>query len=341
MAAKLQDALDAAVAQEQIPGMIAAISSSEGIVAIASAGLRKTGSKERLQPTDTVHLGSCTKAMTASLMASFVAEGKLTWDSRLVDYLPELKGQVHPAYHRATLWQLLTHRAGVPANAKDWSAHGNLGLSSRRLKLLKDNLQEKPSAGEGAFLYSNLGYMAAGCIAEKLSGETWETLVRTRLFLPLGMDSAGFGPPGILGKADQPWGHVRVKSQWKALQRDNPEALGPAGRVHCSLEDWAKFIALFLPGGNRAGLPVDCINLDKLVDPVGDYAAGWIVVDRPWGKGKVYTHSGSNTMWYATVWVAPKIGRAFFVVTNSCDLQSHRICDQMAWKLVQIYKSNS
>ncbi len=48
----------------------------------------------------------------------------------------------------------------------------------------------------------------------------------------------------------------------------------------------------------------------------GDYFCGWLVVDRPWGGGTVYTHAGSNTMNYAVVWVAPKRDFAFLAVTN-------------------------
>ena len=61
---------------------------------------------------------------------------------------------------------------------------------------------------------------------------------------------------------------------------------------------------------------------------------------RPWGKGTVLTHSGSNTMWYAIVWVAPQLDQAFLVATNSRDDNSHPICDQMIGKLIAIHQGN-
>ena len=162
--------------------------------------------------------------------------------------------------------------------------------------------------------------------------------MQKRIFDPLGMDSAGFGPPGASGKTDQPWGHVRSGEGWRPRQFDNAEALGPAGRVHASFADWAKFIAMQLPGGKNLGL--DRKALDKLITPTGNYAGGWRVTKRPWGKGTVLNHSGSNTMWYALVWVAPKLDRAFLVATNSRDDNSHPTCDQMIGKLIQIDQGN-
>jgi len=335
---KIEAALAEAVAEAKVPGMVAAITSSEGVLAIGSAGVRKDGTDAKLTEQDHIHLGSCTKAMTSVLIATLVSEGKLTWETSLTAVLPELKGKIHPDHHTITVWQLLTHRAGVEANAENWWVHGKVELKKRRLAILVANLKEAPTRKQGAYHYSNLGYLMAGCMAEKLTGSTWETLMRKRIFEPLGMKSAGFGPPGTLGKTDQPWGHVRSGEGWRPRQFDNAEALGPAGRVHASFADWAKFLAMQLPGSNTIGLNRKALG--KLITPTGNYAGGWRVTKRSWGKGTVLNHSGSNTMWYALVWVAPQLDRAFLVATNSRDDNSHRTCDQMIGKLIRINEGN-
>ena len=104
--------------------------------------------------------------------------------------------------------------------------------------------------------------------------------------------------------------------------------MGPAGRVHCNVEDCAKFISLQLPKNQSRAL-YDHDILNKLKTPTDQYAGGWIVVKRSWGKGFVLTHSGSNTMWYTVVWVAPRLNRAFIVATNSKDENSRSICDKL------------
>ncbi len=329
------------ILSKRIPGMIAAIADSDKLRAIGAAGYRKVGLPEPMTDSDEVHIGSCAKSMTAVMLATLVEEGALRWESKLVEVIPALNGVVHPDYAGLTLWQLVTHRGRVPANAESWWTHADMELKARRLEHVKESLKDAPTVERGAYLYSNLGYVAAACMAEAVTGETWESLIQARVFGPLGMASAGFGPPGTTGEVDQPWGHSRDGESWKPSQQDNPEALGPAGTVHCSMADWARFAALQLPAGEPAILNREA--LDKLVEPTGEYAAGWVVLERGWAEGKALAHSGSNTMWFSTVWVAPKLNRAFLVAINSSDAASALICDEVISELIEIdreYVSN-
>jgi len=337
----LQHILTKVVNDGEAPGMIAAITSSEGLIAIASAGERKAGSGIAFTTNDVVHLGSCGKAMTATMIATLVAEGKLSWDTKLIEAIPELKNKIHTDYHKITLWQLLTHRAGLSKNPMDWSAHKQKEIKARRLAILKDNLQEPATYKCDEFHYSNFGYMIAACIAENVSGLSWETLMKKRLFDPLCMSSAGFGAPNTHNQINQPWGHSNswFRDKWQPDQTDNPEALGPAGRVHCNIEDWAKFLSLQLTKENPI---LEHKYLKKLIEPVGDhfYGGGWGVAgveNQPWAKGKVLSHSGSNGIWYTSVMVAPKLNRAYIVSTNSRDFGiTEDLCGEMLSQLVRM-----
>jgi CubicO group peptidase (beta-lactamase class C family) len=330
----IHHALAKLVADEKAPGMMAAIISSEGVIAIGSAGTRKAGSDVAITCNDLVHLGSCTKAMTATMLATLVAEGKLTWAMKLSEAIPEVKKSIRPDYHSITLWQLLSHRAGLPANPADWEAHHTKDIKERRLAILKDNLSSPPATKRGEFNYSNFGYMVAACMAERITGSSWESLMRQRLFEPLGMTSAGFGEPDKRKSIEQPWGHEKFSGKWQPSTAYDAEALGPAGEIHCTIEDWAKFISLQFAGTNPI---LDRTYLNKLVEPEGFYACGWGVSERPWAKGIVLLHNGSNGIWFATVMVAPKIDRAFVVATNSRDFSSTSdICAEMIAKLIKI-----
>lgn len=331
---EIRRALEEIVAARKIPGMVAAIADSRGVIATGAAGVLKAGAEPKLTADDLVHIGSCTKAMTSTVLATLVAEGALRWDSTLIEVIPALKDAIHPDYHTVTLWELVSHRARFPANAQNWWAHATMELKARRLEHLKDNLREAPVPPVGGYLYSNLGYVAAGCMAEAVTGETWETLIRARLFEPLGMTSAGFGPPGTPGQTDQPWGHIKEGNDWRPMQFDNPEALGPAGRVHCTPADWAKFAALQLP--SRAPRILDRPQLDRLIVPTGDYAAGWGVVQREWAGGTALTHMGSNTLWFAIVWVAPATDRVYLVAMNAGGDEAAAICDGAIGRLIAI-----
>lgn len=308
--------------QDESPGLIAAIVDADGIRAIAADGVRRMGSPAPLLVTDHVHIGSNTKAMTSVMLATLVADGTFDdgWETTLGDVFPELHGEIHEDFIDATLWQFVTMASGVRRDASNWAGHLDKNIVERRYALLRDDLANPPAHDPGTYNYSNLGYMVAGAMAERMAGESWEDLMRGRLFGPLGMSNAGFGPPGTVGEVDQPWGHRRddVTGAWKPTQYDNPVAIGPAGNVHLPVEDWAKFIALWMP--EKPPEILDRQALDRLVRPTtGFYGAGWIVSDRAWARGVTLTHSGSIRSWYTTLWVAPAIGRAYLVASNSAE----------------------
>jgi CubicO group peptidase (beta-lactamase class C family) len=131
-------------------------------------------------------------------------------------------------------------------------------------------------------------------------GAPWESLIRARLFEPLRMRSAGFGAPGTAGALDQPVGHAGDPSGTSlasfgpgAPVNDNPAALGPAGRVHASLDDMLVYLGAHR---DRASL-LRSESWDRLHTPPfgGEYAMGWVVRrDGLW-------HNGSNTLWYAEI----------------------------------------
>ncbi len=335
----IEKELEKLILEGKAPGMIAAIISSDGIIEIGSAGVRKASSSVPMTDKDLVHLGSCTKAMTSVMIATLVAEGKMSWDMKLAEAIPELKNNIHADLKNITLWQLLTHRAGIPSDPIDWYAYADKDIIDRRFSILKDNIKLAPAYTDGEFHYSNYGYVVAACMAEQITGLSWEILMKERLFKPLGMTTAGFCDPVKNKSIDQPWGHKRswIGNKWKPSRDYYGEVISPAGRVHCSVEDWAKFISLQL---SRENSILDRKILNKLIEPVGVYAGGWVVfqeTEQPWAKGIVLVHGGSNEIWYASVMVAPNLDRAYVVVTNSCDFGvTDRVCVEMTNKIAKM-----
>lgn len=282
------------IQKRDVPGMAAAVVQSGETVALGVAGVRTRGKGDKIAAADRFHIGSDTKAITAMLCGILVDEGKLKWGQNLGETFPELKKSMHGQYLAVTLEQILTHRGGAPgALEKDalWGQlwqHQGTPTSARRL-LLQGVTSKLPEAPPGTkFIYSNAGFSIAGHMAEKVTGKAWEDLVRDKIFRPLGMTTAGFGAPGTTAKNDQPRGH---KADGTPVEpgpaADNPVAIGPAGIVHCSLGDWAKFVAANLPSAKTK--LVKPKTLEKLHTPVsGDpkYAMGWIIADnQPWAGG--------------------------------------------------------
>ena len=329
------------IQEDASPGLIAAIVDGDGVRAIATDGVRKAGESQPLLVTDTVHIGSMAKAMTSTMLATLVADGTFAsgWETRIVDVFPELLDEIREEFHPATLWQFVTMVTGLRRDALNYSAHRHLDIVEQRYGILRDNLAEPPEVAVGEFQYSNLSYVIAGAMAEKVTGKSWESLMRERLFQPLGMSSVGLGPPGTPGELDQPWGHKRdpITGAWSPNQRGSVPSVGPAGRNHMTVSDWAKFAAIWLRG--KPPLVLNRENLDKLITPdTGTWhAAGWGVYEREWANGVTLTYTGSNSMWFTVCWVAPNIDRAYFAGANAAenDLnETHDLLNGVITKLI-------
>lgn len=327
-------------AQQGVPALAGAILEGGRVTGLGATGVRRRGAKTPVTPGDRWHLGSCTKAMTATVLARLVARGALRWDTTPASLTEGLR----PAYRSVTLTQLLQHRAGVPADLAALPIWGWLrshagDARSERLALARFLLEREPEVAPGTqYLYANGGYAIAGAIAEQATGTDWETLVRTELFEPLGMRSAGFGAPRGEGRLDEPWGHRQDGEPVPpGPGADNPPALAPAATVHATLEDWARFAALHLAayGGEPKLLTRETLRALH-TPPAGEgYAYGWLVVERPWADGVALSHTGSNTMWTATIWLAPKRGFGVLTATNQGGDAAGQAVDQAAGALIE------
>ena len=308
------------------PGLIAAISDEDGVRALASAGVRKQGSPEKLTGNDLMEMGSITKPMTSTMLATLVADGTFVngWQTTLAQVFPELRDEMHPDYRPVTLWQLVRHVGGVPDDVLAWwASHPTLPIVAQRYRILRENLTDPPGSPIGVFSYSNAGYMVAAAMAEKLTGQSWETLMEERLFAPLGMSSAGFGAPNTPNEVDQPWNHQRDSAgMWIPTQLGYDGPVAPAGNVYTSLEDLAKFVALQFPHKRPAILNRQ--QLDELLIPIPGnygYAAGWVVSERRellwlFAQGGGGPCCGEN---FAVVEAVPDRGRAYMAAANSWD----------------------
>ena len=332
--------LDAIRKKHALPALAVVVVKDGVICDRAAVGFRKMGDPTPVTTNDLFHIGSCTKSMTATLTAMLIEDGKLRWDTTIADVFPELKGRMDKQFESVTVEQLLTHRGGVPAAPltaawkRAWEQQGT--PTQQRREFIEAVLAQPPEAAPGTkMIYSNQGYAIVGAMLEKLTGTPWETLITERLFKPLHMDSAGFGPPGTIGAVDEPWGHTRKFLMTIPVQEDNPPAIAPAGRVHCSLDDLARFTIFHMQRGVKGGL-LKPETLAKLHTPPdgGDYACGWVVLQRGWAGGTALMHNGSNGMWYVVMWLAPEKDFSVIVGTNIAGPDAEQGCDEAASAMI-------
>ncbi len=344
--------LDSIISKYGVPSIGAAFIKN-GSVQIFVGGVRKVGSDAVVQTADKFHLGSCTKAMSATVAAALVEKGYFNWDDTLSTVLPWLAKKMHPSYKSVTVEMLTSQRSGVTEdlvsfqNGALWRSLWDEKLNpidGRRLTA-EAVLSTAPAYEAGTkFEYSNGNYMILGAILESVTGKSWETLMQEELFEPLSMTSCGYGPQADPKQdpPDQPWPHQESTKGAKPVTpdfyADNPPSLGPAGTVHCSMEDWSKFVSLHINGFHQR--PTKILNtesFEKLHNaPNGESYTygGWVRVNASWAGGFALTHGGSNTMNFANAWIAPLKESAYISVTTLGGDNAFKATDEAITKMI-------
>ena len=338
--AALADILQPIRQKFSLPAMATAIVTGKGLSRVAAVGVLKRGSPVPVRLDCLWHLGSDSKAMTSTLIAKLVENHQLRWDVTLGQVFPELAAGMNPAFRSVTLLQLLSHRAGLPPNL-DYARFETGDVRALRLRAVREETAKAPANEPGStFLYSNLGYIIAGAVVEKITGQTWEQAMTRELFAPLHMDSAGFGGTGTPGQIDQPWPHGSdgTPAPENGPDADNPPVLGPAGRVHATIQDWALFVQDQLRGDRGEPALLSPESYQRLHTPPagGDYALGWICADRSWAGGKALNHVGDNTMNCANVWIAPHRNFAILVCTDEGGPEAFKATDAAMSALIKL-----
>ena len=335
--------LDAIRASTGVPALGAAVVTKGGFDFREVAGRRRADRPDLVTVADPWHLGSNTKAMTAALYGRYVEGGRAAWGARLPALLPDLK--LDPAWSEVRIDDLLAHRSGITDRGvidSDFLAGARaskLSPRDQRTDVARVLLAQPPSLTVGAFEYANLNYVIAGAVIERVAKRPWEEAIAADLFRPLGMSHAGFGAP--TGAA--PWGHLDADGRLTSVDptgiADNPVVLAPAGEVHASLEDYARFVRLFLNDGGGVLKPE---TLNRLARPFngGDeqYGMGWQVLkERAWADGPVLQHEGTNSLWHASVTVAPAKALAVIACSNTEADGGPEACLRATLALIKAY----
>lgn len=316
------------------PAVYAAIVDETGVRAISALGVKNFETREEASVHDKIYLSSATKPMTALMIATLVHEEssvfKDGWETTLASVFSDSLETIHEDYHDATMRDLLTHVSGVqvlPVELEQGSDEGD--LSDRRLTASLATLAIPRQSIPSQVHYSHAGYMVAGAAAEKLTGNTYENLMHERVFEPLGMASAGFGLPN-LEDPSQPSGHKLATDPnlaWVPDQQDFRPVLNPAGGIHITMEDWGKFLQLWMNAKEPMLLNKGALQeLTRLgvrngtllkLEGGGSNAGGWWLYPSVFGFGESLNHPGSNGNWYTMVWVMRETSRAYLVSINS------------------------
>jgi CubicO group peptidase (beta-lactamase class C family) len=323
-------AADAALKTWDVPGLAIVIVTPDRVLWLKGYGRRDVAADRPMTPDTVFPLASCSKAFTTALAAMLVGEGKLKWDDPVRKHLPDFHLSDPLADANVTLRDLMCHRTGLSNNDFLWyrAPWPPAEVISRTSKMPL----EKPF--RTAFQYQSAMYTAAGFAVAKAGGDSWEKLVKRRLFEPLGMKSARCVTP----------------RQEEALELATPYRAGPDGRlqsipwydqplpnpagsIHVSARDLAAWLQFHLAGGKFGGRqmvspaalaethrPQVVIRMDEGLQAANpdtalmNYGLAWVIQD--YRGHELVSHGGVIDGFRVHITLLPRDGFALAILSN-------------------------
>jgi CubicO group peptidase (beta-lactamase class C family) len=240
----------------ETPGMSVGIIKDGKLIFAKGYGIADIQANTPVTPDTIFGIASHTKAYTTAALAILMDEGKLTWDDKVIDHIPEFRMYDPYVTREFTIRDLLTHRSGLDLGAGDLVMFPN--AKATRADIIATLQHLKPvSSFRSKFDYDNLLYIVAGEVVTRASGMPWEDFVARRIFQPLKMDSCNAVREKLPATAPlaKPYMTVNGKLTLTAFQNSDP--MSAAGAINCSLVDHAKWIALQLNEGKLPdGTPI-------------------------------------------------------------------------------------
>jgi serine-type D-Ala-D-Ala carboxypeptidase/endopeptidase len=228
-----------------IPGMVWGIVQDGRLVHVKGAGVQDVDTKRPVDADTLFRIASMTKAFTALSILKLRDEGKLSLDSPVEAYVPELRGWKYPTDDspKIRVRELLTHTAGFVTD-DPWGDRQTPLPDDDFTRLLRDGVPfTRPPAT--AMEYSNLGYALLGRIVTNVSGQPYKDFVRFLLFAPLKMTATGYDVAAA-PQDRRALGYRWEDNTWKVEPTMAHGAFGAMGGIQTSATDYAKWVSYLL-----------------------------------------------------------------------------------------------
>jgi CubicO group peptidase (beta-lactamase class C family) len=315
--------------QSGVPGMCVAVVYDDEVVYSGGFGVRELGKDEAVDAETVFMLASVSKPVSATIVASVVADGGISWNSTMADVAPGFA--LHDAWttQNVTLADLFSHRSGLKDHGGD--VLEDLGFARDEI-IYRLRYLEPEYAFRDGYAYTNFGLTAAAVAAAESVGMTWEDLAEERLYAPLGMTHTSSRLADYLAEANRAVPHVKEGGAWivAPVQRD-PDPQSPAGGAYSNAVELAQWLRLQLGEGNYDGqqlIPTEALNpmhrpqafsripANLAQERAGFYGLGLNVSYTDYGKVQ-WGHSGAFAMGAATaVFMFPSSGFGVLALTN-------------------------
>ncbi|WP_298221030.1 serine hydrolase [Flavobacterium sp.] len=233
----------------EVPGIAVAIVKDGKIIHAKGYGVKSILSNAPVDENTLFGIASNSKAFTTAALAILVDEGKLKWDDKVIQYIPEFKMYNDYVTKEFTIRDLLTHRSGLGLGAGDlmiWPDGNNFTTQD-----IINNLQYlKPvSAFRTKYDYDNLLYIVAGEVIHRASGLTWCDFIENRIMKPLEMNHSAASFLRLKDTSNVIMPHVPTDGKLKAIARYKNNVFDPAAGIYSSVNDLSKWVIMQLQKG--------------------------------------------------------------------------------------------
>ncbi len=244
----LDPLIEEAMSEWQVPGLAIAVVHADEPVLLKTCGYRDVEAGLPVTADTQFMLCSITKSFTAAGLGMLIDERRLDWMKPVREYVPEFRLHDPVATDRVTVRDLLGHHSGLPRHDWVWMpADRSLEQMLAALRYLEPSRDIR-----ARFQYSNLGYVVAGIVAERITGLSWEDFTRDRLMRPLEMKRFGFSAQDLeqVGDAARPYIMADDKRRRTSLW---PVGDTPAGGINLSISGMVNYLRFHLAGGRFNG----------------------------------------------------------------------------------------
>jgi len=232
-----------------VPGIAVAIVKDDKIIHARGYGVTSLNTKQKMDAKTLFGIASNSKAFTTAAMGILIDEKKLTWEDRVIDYIPEFRLYNPYVTEEFTIRDLLTHRSGLGLGAGDlmiWPGSNNFTLKDiiYNLRFLK------PVSGfRTKYDYDNLLYIVAGEVVSRVSGMSWEDFIEKRIMQPLSMTGSASSFNRIKDKSNVIAPHAPVNGRVQVIDRDFSEVADAAGGIYSNITDMSVWVMMQINNG--------------------------------------------------------------------------------------------
>ncbi|MFC2082395.1 serine hydrolase, partial [Bacteroidota bacterium] len=325
-----------------VPGLAVGIIKDSSVVYSKGFGLINTDEDDAVDDETVFLIASCSKAFTAAAIGILVDEGKLDWDDRVIDHLPDFR--LHDPYvtREMRISDLLTHRSGLATFDGDLLWYGTNYSSAEVIRRIRE--MPLKNSFRYKFGYSNLMFITAGEVIKAVSGKTWDDFLRKNIFAPLGMDRTT-----TLLKEKLEMDNIALPHlEKKPMEFINYDNSGPAASINSSVIDLLKWVQMWLSGGTINDTQIlSSKSIEKLTSlqtvlnrstPLKKhethfrvYGMGWSMID--YAGRKIIAHSGGMPGYLARVVWVPEDNLGFVILTN--DMTA--VINPVEYKILDLY----